>query len=43
MIRLTDLIPEAAQLSKYQIFAPGTGGKGSGNMKFNPRKIPTGH
>ena len=42
MIKLKDLITEAAQLSKYQIFAPGTGGKGSGNMKFNPRKIPTG-
>ena len=33
---------EAAQLSKYQIFAPGTGGRGTGNFKFNPSKVPTG-
>ena len=41
MIKLIDLITEA-QLSKYQIFSPGTGGKDFGNMKFNPSKIPTG-
>ena len=34
-----DLITEAAQLSKYQIFAPGTGGE---NFKFDPNKVPTG-
>jgi len=38
MINLKDLLNEA-QLSKYQIFAPGTGG---GNFKFNPSKVPTG-
>ena len=38
MIKLKDLLNEA-QLSKYQIFAPGTGG---GNFKFNPNKVPTG-
>ena len=42
MIKLKDLLIEAAQLSKYQIFAPGTGGKEHGNMKFNPNRIPTG-
>ena len=41
MIKLKDLLNEA-QLSKYQIFSPGTGGKDFGNMKFNPSKIPTG-
>jgi len=39
MIYLKHLLPEAAQLSKYQIFAPGTGGS---NFKFNPNKVPTG-
>ena len=39
MIKLMDLITEAAQLSKYQIFAPGTGGW---NFKFDPNKVPTG-
>ena len=34
-----DLLNEAAQLSKYQIFAPGTGGD---NFKFDPNKVPTG-
>jgi len=38
--KLKDLITEA-QLSKYQIFSPGTGG-GKYNMKFNPNKVPTG-
>ena len=42
MIKLKDLITEAAQLSKLQIFSPGTGGKQSLNWKFNPEKIPTG-
>ena len=41
MIKLKDLLNEA-QLSKYQIFSPGTGGKQSLNWKFNPEKIPTG-
>ena len=41
MIKLKDLLNEA-QLSKYQIFSPGTGGKDFGNMKFDPTKIPTG-
>ena len=39
MIKLMDLLTEAAQLSKYQIFAPGTGGS---SFKFNPEKVPTG-
>jgi len=34
-----DLLNEAAQLSKYQIFSPGTGGE---NFKFDPNKVPTG-
>ena len=38
MIKLKDLLNEA-QLSKYQIFAPGTGGS---NFRFNPNKVPTG-
>ena len=42
MLKLMDLISEAAQLSPYQIFSPGTGGKEHGNMKFNPNRIPTG-
>ena len=42
MIKLKDLLTEAAQISKYQIFAPGTGGRGTGNFKFNPSKVPTG-
>ena len=44
MIKLKDLITEAAQLSKYQIFAPGTGGldKGSANMDFDPTRVPRG-
>ena len=44
MIKLKDLITEA-QLSKLQIFSPGTGGtlaKGQSNMKFDPSKVPTG-
>ena len=39
MIKLKDLLLEAAQLSKYQIFAPGTGGE---YFKFDPNKVPTG-
>ena len=42
MIKLMDLLTEAAQLSKYQIFAPGTGGKEHGQFKFDPNKVPTG-
>ena len=38
MIKLKDLLTEA-QLSRYQIFSPGTGGS---NFKFNPEKVPTG-
>jgi len=38
MIKLKDLLFEA-QLSKYQIFSPGTGG---GNFRFDPNKVPTG-
>ena len=41
MIKLMDLLNEA-QLSKYQIFAPGTGGKGMGKFKFDPSRIPKG-
>ena len=43
MIKLKDLLNEA-QLSKLQIFSPGTGGSGSRgwNFKFNPEKVPTG-
>tara|TARA_R100000664_G_C2728517_1_gene119747 strand:+ start:40 stop:588 length:549 start_codon:yes stop_codon:yes gene_type:complete len=41
MIKLKDLITEA-KVHRLQIFTPGTGGKGSGNFKFNPSKIPTG-
>ena len=33
MIYLKDILNEAS-LTPYQIFAPGTGGPGSGNMKF---------
>ena len=42
MIKLIDLISEAAQLSKYQIFSPGTGGKTASGWKFDPNKVPTG-
>ena len=43
MIKLMDILNEA-QLSKYQIFAPGTGGldKGSANMDFDPTRVPRG-
>ena len=44
MIKLKDLLNEV-QLSKLQIFSPGTGGtlaKGQSNMKFDPSKVPTG-
>ena len=39
MIKLKDLLFESMQLSKYQIFAPGTGGE---NFRFDPNKVPTG-
>jgi len=39
--KLKDLLREA-QLSKYQIFSPGTGGGMFHSMKFNPEKLPTG-
>ena len=42
MIKLKDLITEAAQLSKLQIFSPGTGGKTASGWKFDPNKVPTG-
>ena len=42
MIKLKDLLFEAPQLSKYQIFSPGTGGKHHTNWKFDPNKVPTG-
>ena len=42
MIKLIDLLTEAPQLSKYQIFAPGTGGRHHTNWKFDPKKVPTG-
>ena len=38
MIKLKDLITEA-QLSKLQIFSPGTGGKHHTNWKFDPNKV----
>ena len=42
VIKLKDLLNEA-QLSKYQIFSPGTGGKHlTKNWKFDPNKVPTG-
>jgi len=41
MIKLKDLLFEA-QLSKLQIFSPGTGGGMFHSMKFNPEKLPTG-
>ena len=41
MIKLKDILNEA-KVHRLQIFTPGTGGKGSGNFKFNPSKIPTG-
>jgi hypothetical protein len=41
MIKLKDLITES-KVHRLQIFTPGTGGKGSGNFKFNPKKIPRG-
>ena len=41
MIKLKDLLTEA-QLSKYQIFAPGTGGRMLPNFKFDPTRVPTG-
>ena len=36
-----DLITEA-KVHRLQIFTPGTGGKGMGNFKFDPSRIPTG-
>ena len=39
--KLKDLLNEA-KVHRLQIFTPGTGGKGAGNFKFNPSKIPTG-
>ena len=41
MIKLKDLLFEA-QLSKLQIFSPGTGGVSSQGWKFDPNKVPTG-
>ena len=41
MIKLKDLLNEA-QLSKLQIFSPGTGGVSSQGWKFDPNKVPTG-
>ena len=41
MIKLKDILNEA-KVHRLQIFTPGTGGKGAGNFKFNPSKIPTG-
>ena len=41
MIKLGDLITEA-QLSKLQIFSPGTGGSMLPGWKFDPNKVPTG-
>jgi len=42
MIKLKDLLFETAKLTPYQIFSPGTGGKGMGNFKFDPSRIPKG-
>ena len=41
MIKLKDILNEV-QLSKYQLFATGTGGRGGGNWKFDGKKLPTG-
>ena len=41
MIKLKDLLFEA-QLSKLQIFSPGTGGAMLPGWKFDPNKVPTG-
>ena len=38
MIKLKDLITEGAQLSKYQIFSPGTGGTSTHDFKW--KKVP---
>ena len=35
MIKLKDILNEA-KVHRLQIFTPGTGGKGAGNLKFNP-------
>ena len=48
MIFICDMIPKLkdllreAQLSKLQIFSPGTGGVSSQGWKFDPNKVPTG-
>ena len=41
MIKLKDILNEA-KVHRLQIFTPGTGGPEKYNMKFNPRKVPTG-
>ena len=38
MIKLMDILNEA-QLTPYQIFSPGTGGKDMKNFKFNKYKM----
>ena len=41
MIKLKDILNEV-QLSKYQLFATGTGGRMGGNWKFDGKKLPKG-
>ena len=41
MIYLKDILNES-KVHRLQIFTPGTGGPEKYNMKFNPRKVPTG-
>ena len=41
MIKLIDILNEV-QLSRYQLFATGTGGRSGGQWEFDGKKLPTG-
>ena len=41
MIKLRDILNEV-QLSKYQLWATGTGGRGAGRWEFDGKKLPKG-
>ena len=41
MIKLKDILNEV-QLSKYQLWATGTGGRGAGRWEFDGKKLPKG-
>ncbi len=41
MIKLKNILNEV-QLSKYQLFATGTGGRSGGNWEFDGKKLPKG-